>query len=425
MNQETMKKTRKNISYIRIGGIYCDHCRTTIKKALLAVAGVKSVRISGNVAAVCADVPSSKLIDCINQTGYHTEEKWISPGWNRWKLAEIAWLCLIAGALLSIRYLLLWWMGYDLLNVIPTIDSSVTLGMLFVTGLLTSVHCVGMCGAINLVASQDKRSALLYNFGRVLIYTLVGTAVGAIGDVLRISPQVTNFFTLIVALLMLLMGLSMTGLFSLPQNRCFPISRKKHSAFILGLLNGFMPCSPLIAMQLYAMSTGSAWMGGLSMLLFGLGTIPLMLGVGLIRELFEQKRELIQRVLAVLIVLLACFMVTRSLSALGFHPVSQKADLSEYTVAEVDGDYQRVQTELSFSSYGDIAVKSGIPVSFTIVVDEKYLTECNNAIISTDFDFSVPLHPGENVITFLPEEEGVFVYTCWMNMIKNKIYVYE
>ncbi|MDY2699265.1 MAG: sulfite exporter TauE/SafE family protein [Lachnospiraceae bacterium] len=416
---------RESTYYIRIGGIYCDHCKTIIRQSLLEIEGVKSVHISGNVAITCADIPIRQLIDCINQIGYYTEERWICRGWNKWKLLEILQLCLSAGVVLGIRYVLLWWMGYDLLNVIPTIDSSVTLGMLFVTGLLTSVHCVGMCGAINLVASQDKRSAAVYNAGRILVYTLVGVMIGAIGNVLRIDTRIVNVFSLIVALLMLLMGLSMTGLFSFSSKCCFPIQKKRHSAFVLGLLNGFMPCSPLIAMQLYAMSTGSPLWGGLSMFLFGLGTVPLMLGIGLIRELFERKKEQVQKNLAVLIVLLAYFMVIRSLSALGFHPVTQKAKLSDYIVTEIGDDYQMVQAELSYSSYGNIAVKKGIPVIFTILAEDEYLTECNNAIVSTDFDFSVSIHPGENVINFTPEEEGVFVYTCWMNMIKNKIYVYE
>ena len=57
---------------------------------------------------------------------------------------------------------------------------------------------------------------------------------------------------------------------------------KGKGLLLIGLMNGLMPCGPLQAMQLCALSAGSWWMGGLSMLAFALGTTPLMLGFGLV-----------------------------------------------------------------------------------------------------------------------------------------------
>ena len=69
--------------------------------------------------------------------------------------------------------------GYNIFNVIPNIDSSITYGMLFITGLLTSIHCISMCGAINLMAIIDTKNKnykrpILYNLGRVISYTIIG-----------------------------------------------------------------------------------------------------------------------------------------------------------------------------------------------------------------------------------------------------------
>lgn len=69
-------------------------------------------------------------------------------------------------------------LGFDVLTLIPQIDSSVTYPMLFGIGLLTSLHCVGMCGAINLSASSTRKRALAYNVGRIACYTLVGCVAG-------------------------------------------------------------------------------------------------------------------------------------------------------------------------------------------------------------------------------------------------------
>ena len=60
--------------------------------------------------------------------------------------------------------------GYNIFNVIPNIDSSITYGMLFVTGLLTSIHCISMGGAINLVAVGDNEKR---NYKKPLLYNLL------------------------------------------------------------------------------------------------------------------------------------------------------------------------------------------------------------------------------------------------------------
>ena len=84
--------------------------------------------------------------------------------------------------------------GFNIFNMIPTIDTNIQLGMLFLTGLFTSIHCISMCGAINLYASASKEDAkikklknpLLYNIGRLVSYTILGGIIGGIGKVYSI-----------------------------------------------------------------------------------------------------------------------------------------------------------------------------------------------------------------------------------------------
>lgn len=129
--------------------------------------------------------------------------------------------------------------------------------------------------------------------------------------------------------------------------------------------------------------------------------------------------------MAVFVILLALSMLFRGLSALGIHFHADVRELADYNVAVISGDEQRVESELTYSSYGDIAVKKDVPVTFVINADEDYITGCNNKVVSSDFGFNHKLRAGENVITFTPTETGIYTYTCWMNMIKNTIYVYE
>lgn len=413
--------------YIKIGGIYCDNCRKIIQSRLIKNKKVKKCSISGNIAAVQgAENIEQELISAINGLGYVTKEEWISQK-NRWKVQQIIGFFLVIFAFLAVRGLINRLLGYDILNVIPTIDSSITLGAVFITGVLTSLHCVGMCGAINLVASTSRKNAVIYNAGRVLCYTAVGAVVGGIGSVLSFNRTVLNVFTVIAAAFMLVLGVGMTGLVSVPNVgfKAETAQKKSSNAFVIGFLNGFMPCAPLAAMQLYAMSTASPVIGGVSMLLFGLGTVPLMLGFGLIRNLFEKKKELIQRIMAAFVILLSVSMMLRGLSALNVNVNTSGTELSRYIVADVGESEQTVTVNLTYSSYGDIAVKKDVPVTFVIHAEENYITGCNGVVMSSDFGFKTQLKAGDNVITFTPTEAGTYTYTCWMNMIRNTIYVYE
>ena len=205
-------------------------------------------------------------------------------------------------------YLILNHLGLlNIFNIFPTIESTVELPFLFVIGLLTSVHCIAMCGGINLTqsvnAAQKKektlKSNLLYNLGRVISYTVIGGIAGAVGSVLSFGGSFKGIVAIIAGAIMLLMALRMLGIFRSLRKLRLPIPKKLavgyaklirgRSSFFIGLLNGLIPCGPLQSMQIYALSTGSFLLGALSMLLFSLGTVPLMFGFGFISGKLNSK----------------------------------------------------------------------------------------------------------------------------------------
>ena len=171
--------------------------------------------------------------------------------------------------------------------------------MLFIVGVLSSLHCVGMCGGIMLTQTLDKDNlltdkktsfniALKYNLGRVISYTILGGIIGAVGSVFSLSMKVQGLIQVIASLFMIVAGLNMFG-FKLFKNIKLNIpmlkgkcTNRNKSPFLVGILNGFMPCGALQTMQLYALGTGSFILGAFSMFLFALGTVPLMLGFGYI-----------------------------------------------------------------------------------------------------------------------------------------------
>ncbi|MDX2098604.1 MAG: sulfite exporter TauE/SafE family protein [Leptolyngbyaceae cyanobacterium bins.59] len=178
-------------------------------------------------------------------------------------------------------------------------------------------HCIGMCGplavAFSLSGQQSQRSwqqrwlfHILLNLGRILSYALVGAAIGGLGSVLIAGGQLAGVESLlrrslaiVTGLLLIWMGLSQIYPNFLPQmplmhpllqgNLHNQLSRgmvqlsmqpRWWTPALLGLTWGLIPCGFLYAAQIKAAETGNLWQGILTMLAFGLGTLPSLLGVG-------------------------------------------------------------------------------------------------------------------------------------------------
>lgn len=181
----------------------------------------------------------------------------------------------------------------------------------FIAGLLGGVHCLGMCGgivgALTFGIKQDATSSskgslpflLAYNSGRIISYTFAGVLVGGISMLAANLPLLNNIqygLQIFAAFFMIALGLYIGGWwFGLRQvekaggviwKKIEPISRRfipvksPFQAFILGTLWGWLPCGLVYTILIWSISTGSAIEGGLLMLSFGLGTLPLLLAMG-------------------------------------------------------------------------------------------------------------------------------------------------
>ena len=204
--------------------------------------------------------------------------------------------------------------------------------MLFILGFFTSFHCVGMCGGILLTQTINKKennlckkssfmTAIKYNSGRIISYTIIGGIVGALGSIFSTTVQIQNLIKIVAGVFMIISGLHMIGI-KIFNNIHIPIFFKKSTCvnnhknpFIIGYLSGFLPCGPLQTMQLYALSSGSFIMGASSMFVFSLGTLPIMLTFAYfssrINSLFNEK---IYKYVGILIVILGILMMKPSLN---------------------------------------------------------------------------------------------------------------
>lgn len=419
--------------YIKIDGIHCVNCENTIKYALLSDKKIKRVSFDGFIAIVTCEnnTKENDLIKVINDLGYYTDKDNISDDINDLKNnIKLKEFVIILVGIIFICFLLYKVFGYNIFNMIPTIDISVTYGMLFTTGLLTSIHCISMCGSINLVATvnnDNKRSIkrpLLYNIGRIISYTIIGGLVGLVGKIISFNNIVNGIIIILASMVMLLMSLTMLNVIKV-KFKFIKYKVSNRNPFIIGLLNGLMPCGPLQAMQIYALSTGSVLKGALSMLLFGLGTVTLMLVTGVIFSSMKGKtKTLINKIASVLILILSIVMFNRGLLSLDID-ILKNNNYGNYVKTTIKGDYQEIEFDLEYDNYKDIIVQKDIPVKIIINASKDKLTGCNNEIIINEYGIKKKLEVGENIIEFIPKDTKTISYTCWMNMIKNNIRVID
>lgn len=199
-------------------------------------------------------------------------------------------------------------------------------------GLVGSLHCAGMCGplALALPATGNSRigfvaGRIAYNLGRILTYCLLGTAFGLIGQTIAFAGF--QRWVSIIAGVAILLGLLLStrfatsfpvsqlvnrikgGLGNLLRQRSFP------AIFALGTLNGLLPCGLVYTACAGAVATGGLLSGAGYMAAFGLGTVPMMLGIGLVGQKFQfTLRFKLQRLIPVSVAVIAVLLILRGLS---------------------------------------------------------------------------------------------------------------
>lgn len=427
---------------LRVDGMTCESCARRVEEALLALSGVERASVSLAAASASVDydpetIDVRQIYEVISAAGY-------LPGEGS---ARNLIFALGIGALLIAGYLLVGRLGA--FSFVPRITSSVSYGMLFVVGLLTSFHCVAMCGGINLSQSlkTDARMktairaeasaqvaalvpSALYNGGRVVSYTAIGCLAGAVGSVTNFSLAAKAVLTGAAGIFMVLTSLKMFGLLRLPPgiaNRVPKFLRgrlfrgaQRNGPFIVGLLNGFLPCGPLQTMQLYALATGSFLGGGFSMLLFSLGTVPLTFAFGGMGNLIDNRFAIrMIKAGAVLVMFLGLLMIGRALNISGMS-LTVSSGVRRATVAN---GIQTFNMVLQPDRYEAFAVRKGVPLRWLIKATNDTLTGCNETITVPAYGIRKKLLPGDNVIEFTPVGETKITYTCWMGMITSSITV--
>ncbi len=205
-----------------------------------------------------------------------------------------------------------------------------------VLGLMGSFHCAGMCGPIAIALplhgnsiSQKIFGGTLYNLGRTLTYGVMGAIFGLLGqgvEMIGFQQKISVVMGAIMIISVVFPSLfrnqynmekswfSLVGKLKKSIGKLFSV-HSFSSLFFIGLLNGLLPCGLVYMAIAGAIGTGEVVLGSLYMIMFGLGTIPMMLSIAIAGNILNAAiRQKINRLIPVLVVVVGIFFILRGLS---------------------------------------------------------------------------------------------------------------
>jgi sulfite exporter TauE/SafE/copper chaperone CopZ/LysM repeat protein len=440
-------------------GMHCHGCEHVIEAAIKKLAGVRSVSASYPTETVVVDYDADAtnfraIRERVEQNGYRvvlTEEA-------KRRRSPLVRLAIIVAALAGLAGLILFDTRWISAEGEPDIAQHMSLGLLFLLGLLTGFHCVGMCGAFVVsYAAADARagrssfvSHLAYGAGKTLSYTAIGAAFGWLGAFIAFTPMLRGVAGVAAGAFLIIFGLNMLGLFAplrrfrlgLPGPLQNWVNREaggaRHRPFVIGLLNGLMiACGPLQAMYVMAAGTGSPIEGAKTLFVFGLGTLPVMLAFGALTTVLSGA--VTHRLLTasgVIVVALGAVMINRGLILTGSGadlasvmtswrhsaPVELAQTSQDATVAPQTQTIEMEANGLGFTP-SRFTLLRGVPVKWVINATE--VTTCNNRIVVPSMKLEFDVKPGRQTIEFTPEKTGLIPWSCWMGMLRGEFVVVD
>ncbi len=342
------------------------------------------------------------------------------------------------------------------------------LGLIFLTGLTTGgLSCLAMQGGLlasvitnqkedELETSKDRAAVKPASFdsldwlpvtmflgSKLVIHTLFGFLLGALGSVISLSLGVRLAFQVFTAIFMFATAMNLLDvhpifryvMFQPPKfiQRYIRNSTKSRALFapvILGLLTVFIPCGVTQAMEVTAISSGSALNGALIMFAFVLGTSPLFAAIGIAAaKLSEVWNQRFLRVAAYGLVVMAIMGINGALVVIDSPVTVQKLtrpityffspdrfNKTEATAQVING-VQKVEIQAVNAGYNPryFKVKAGEPVQLTVSTNGTH--SCAAAFTFKAFKIAAFLGSTDSkTFTFTPTEKGKFTYTCSMGM---------
>ena len=433
-----MKLKKKTL---KIEGMHCPSCEILVKDKFSQFKNIKKIKADfrKKEAEVFyqGEIDEEKLNQLIKPFGYEIKKRFEEkeePLLNR--LLEFFGI----GLILFLFYLIL-----KEFNLIPEFSyQDLSLPLVFVLGVFASTStCMATAGALYLSLAKKNShfvSAVSFNLGRVLSYFFFGLIFGFLGKTMINSVFWSGILTLVISLMMIFLGLDMAKVFSWQKyfglnftGKIFSYFEEKlkqyprRMPFFLGAITYFLPCGFTQSVQVFAMSLGNPFLSAVYMMVFALGTVPLLMAINLalnIRKFAIYEYFLKGMGFLVFFVGLNYFSNFFNLFGLNYFDkfFINKNSHDEVNVKIIDG---KQIIEMMVDSFGYspnvLVVKKDRPVKW--VVYGKNVLGCQGYFVVPSLGIAQALKKGENIFEFDPKDFSEIPFSCGMGMFRGKIIV--
>ncbi len=424
---------------LQIGGMHCRACEVLLEERISKVPGVEKVTASTRKSelSVWGEFDSAMVQAEIVDLGYQVTNQrplLYSKDIGLWLRAVLtAILVLIVYSLIFVSGAL---PGINITAI--GVWGSLTLGL--VAGVST---CMALVGGMVMTFTAKYREDystiqgigafipnIFFNVGRVGGFFVLGGLLGVLGGSITISPYVNGLLILMAAVMMLLIGIDLSGLspriagfrVTLP-NGASKVTRYLNTkythggAVTLGVLSFFLPCGFTQAVQVTAVASGGFLQGGLLMAAFALGTTPGLLAVGgLVSFIRSQSMKKVFQIIGVVVIMFALIEGVYALNMFGIRTVSIGFLQPKAAAVTMENGVQIARMEVTQYGYtpNKFIVQKGVPIRW--VVDVKDISTCASYLWSPDLDISQLLKRGVNTFDFTPKQSGAIHFSCSMGM---------
>lgn len=327
-----------------VSGMHCNSCVLMTESELLNLPEIESaksslkhhsVEVVGDFGDKSPEHVALDLSEVLKPHGYSlsVERQRHRAVWSDFKIAvPIA---------LGFAVLFIALQKIGIVNLVSAGD--VTYGTAFIIGIIASLStCMAVVGGLVLSMSAtfakegDKvKPQLMFHGGRIVAFFLLGGVIGAIGSAFTLNTLATFILNLVIGTVMLIMGINLLDTFhwakklqpSMPRfiaKHAHGISKFNHTLtpLLVGVATFFLPCGFTQSMQLYTLTTGSFLKGGLTMLAFALGTLPILslLSFGSVGIHKKAQSGIFFKSAGLVVIMFALFNLINSLAVIGVIP---------------------------------------------------------------------------------------------------------
>ncbi|MBP7967372.1 sulfite exporter TauE/SafE family protein [Candidatus Woesebacteria bacterium] len=449
----------KNIktSTLYVAGMHCAACEVLLEKRINKLEGVENVEASLVEKAVTitgsrGNLPNIQTLNSeFRELGYTFTEQPLGTGSISYNnitqiigigIVGIIFFIILQDTQLFARF---------------TLTSTSTLPAFFALGVVASISsCAALTGGIllsltrqwnTLYGGKDESKritpVILFNIGRLVSYAILGGVLGYIGSFFQMSLQFTSILIIFVSALMGIVGLQMLGVrwtkkirLALPSFVGRYVSDEQHfqgkyMPFIAGALTFFLPCGFTLMAQSVALTSGSFVNGMLMMLLFAVGTFPVLWFIGYSSvsiQKYATWANTFNVVAAIGIVLFSLYNINAQFTVLGLpsmndilphsSTLSENRQLGVQLKGEGKNAYQEVTMEAKGFEYfpKTLTLKAGLPVKLKVL---------NNGVIGCAaamywpglYNNMIVLKDKVTMAEFTPEKPGNYKVSCTMGMV--------